>query len=687
LCSPCIKKMSSVHRLRVPECEERGKNGDWCPSGKIGVMEETKFEGMLDAHGMSPRSKDVSNECRPRGANGGSSSSTSGTAADSEGDNVRGNNAVHHTVDVFCRYINGSEVVVSDCVTLLDLKVKIAAMHGRYSPDVCILTPDHVECHEMGANPPARVHVVMRQEKYTPEMWISAALAHAQGDDRTGLHRMSEDLSLTASDIFGQALQRCGNDAPLFSLLVECRADVNIPDPHNGRRLLHNAIRQGDVAAVYSLLDAQADVNLPAHNGQRPLHWAINKGLDEVVHALVQAEADVNLSTACHQAPLLWAVIAGSCATCEILLDHDADVSSADISGDTALHLAALYGYPDITQVLINARANVNEKNSVECDPISAAFFECYKDMIKVTVTQASSQPELSTIDSQSFTCLVQSNDTSPGVRRTPYDMTGVSIESHNETTRTDDVHANLSSSRALVEEENAESRQKLGFLCGTKKRLCEECCPHDLTLTKRAVLDRENPKRSDDDVSPLLLHISITDEQGNNNHQPCSCSLSLEDSPLCGKCDGIDTDVSVSSVILSPAHAARQVRYRETIKRLITAGADVNSAKDGKTLLAQASHFGHTDLMILLLNHHADVNKTNHTGQTPLHFACYTDDEKVFELLIAAYVDINARDENGQTALDVARDELRDEKVLQMLTNAGAKIRRKNSTGGYRFK
>ena len=80
---------------------------------------------------------------------------------------------------------------------------------------------------------------------------------------------------------------------------------------------------------------------------------------------------------------------------------------------------------------------------------------------------------------------------------------------------------------------------------------------------------------------------------------------------------------------------------------------------KSGNTLLLMAAQFGHFDLVEILLNQRdADVNASNNTGATALHFACCSDhfNLKGVKALLEKGANVYAKDkEHGCTALHYA--------------------------------
>lgn len=62
----------------------------------------------------------------------------------------------------------------------------------------------------------------------------------------------------------------------------------------------------------------------------------------------------------------------------------------------------------------------------------------------------------------------------------------------------------------------------------------------------------------------------------------------------------------------------------------------------------------GNVDIVRLLLEHKAQVNKTNDCGETPLHLACFEENEEISRVLVAFGADPDLEDEDGNTPYEI---------------------------------
>lgn len=100
-----------------------------------------------------------------------------------------------------------------------------------------------------------------------------------------------------------------------------------------GETALHKAIVRGHEGTVKLLLDCGADVNLPNHHGKRPLHLAVQSGNMGITQVLIGAGADLEAPDACGERPLHLAAASGHDHVAHLLLQHGAHVDAQDCSG------------------------------------------------------------------------------------------------------------------------------------------------------------------------------------------------------------------------------------------------------------------------------------------------------------------------------------------------------------------
>jgi ankyrin repeat protein len=105
----------------------------------------------------------------------------------------------------------------------------------------------------------------------------------------------------------------------------------------------------------------------------------------------------------------------------------------------------------------------------------------------------------------------------------------------------------------------------------------------------------------------------------------------------------------------------AAALGYMLRVSRLLAHAPETLNAfgPDGFTPLGLAAFFGHTELVVNLLNWGANPNlaSDNDLGAAPLHSAVASRQVEIAGLLLARGADVNARYQNGYTALHAAAE------------------------------
>ena len=125
-----------------------------------------------------------------------------------------------------------------------------------------------------------------------------------------------------------------------------------------------DAIRRDDKAALRSLLQQKADVNIPLPDGSTALHWAVEDDDLETLDLLIQAGANVKAQDRYGLTPLYYACSNSSAALVDRLLKAGANPNDADSSGDTVLMVTARTGNTSALRSLLEAGAKINARDA-----------------------------------------------------------------------------------------------------------------------------------------------------------------------------------------------------------------------------------------------------------------------------------------------------------------------------------
>jgi ankyrin repeat protein len=132
-----------------------------------------------------------------------------------------------------------------------------------------------------------------------------------------------------------------------------------------------------------------------------------------------------------------------------------------------------------------------------------------------------------------------------------------------------------------------------------------------------------------------------------------------------------------------SPLRIAVNVRNTAAVQLLLDAGADINHPDDefGDTVLHSACADGDCDMVILLLDHGADLSAVNGEECMPLHVAADHGHVAVVRMLLNAGADMSACDSLDRTPLHYAAAWGHD-LVVEALLEAGSTVHARDSFG-----
>ena len=119
-----------------------------------------------------------------------------------------------------------------------------------------------------------------------------------------------------------------------------------------------------------------------------------------------------------------------------------------------------------------------------------------------------------------------------------------------------------------------------------------------------------------------------------------------------------------------------------EQVNILLKKGADVNrqgTSNSGKTALCSAAYHNHREVVKILLEFNADIEKGNIYGNTPLMIAAEEGNIDIVNILLEAKANVNTKSHYGRTALMSAVEH---PEIVKVLLNAKAEVNVKDGDG-----
>jgi len=137
------------------------------------------------------------------------------------------------------------------------------------------------------------------------------------------------------------------------SVVVFSNVNVIFAQQETRTQNLHQAIINGDIEHVKSLLSKGADINEKNRLGGTPLHTAMMNGKWEIAELLISKGPDLNAKDNRQRTPLYLAVEKNQKKIVEILIAKGVDVNALAGMGHNALTLARSKGYTELTELLL----------------------------------------------------------------------------------------------------------------------------------------------------------------------------------------------------------------------------------------------------------------------------------------------------------------------------------------------
>ena len=431
-----------------------------------------------------------------------------------------------------------------------------------------------------------------------------------------------------------------GDRAGALALLKQ-KIDVNSPEA-DGTTALHWAVRQDDAEMADRLIKAGANVKAANRYGITPLYLACVNGSAPMIAKLLDAGADVNAPTAEGETPLMTVARTGSVEAAKVLLAHGADVNSKEQwRQQTPLMWAAAECHPEVAQELIAHSADVNAKQvewqwerQMTKEPrekwmplggLTALHFAARQGCLATAEVLVKAGAQINAVNPNGFSPILLA------IINAHYDVAAYLLRQGADSNIADEVGRT----------------------------------PLYAAIDMHTLPDSNLPWPSElnNEIGSLDLVKDLLNRGANVNVQL------KKQQPYRSKVDrGADTILTTGTTPLLRAAKAGDI---EAMKVLMAKGADPNvTTKFGLTPLMAAAGLGTKEedttgrkkteeqaigSIQLCLDAGADVNATDHQGETALHGAAQKGYDKVVQFLADHGAKLDVKDKKGRTPLDAA--------------------------------
>ena len=416
----------------------------------------------------------------------------------------------------------------------------------------------------------------------------------------------------------------CENNTPANKAVLHGHTDLalklitefkfNPVDKRNSH--LHYACLKGHTKLVKMLMsDFCPDPKFTNHNGYTPIHMACLGGYEELAKLLIaKYNCSVNCTTPRNETLLHLACSGGHLNVIRMLVtEYKLDLNAHTSNNNSPLHISALHGHVDAVQMLIN---------ELKCDPHSKGY---------------NGQNVLHGACNSGNVTLVE-------VLIKDFKLDPMSVDNDGNTALHIAAIYNREEILRLLVTKHKCPVHCVNFHRQTSLHLAAGHGHTDLCITLLSELNADCDVNDNNADTPLNIAINSGYTQTVHilSHE-YGCRANVKG---CGS----------KSLLHQVCVAGSTSMLKEMISDFNYDPASVD--EDGNTLLHTAVVYGKYEIVQLLITTYSSccpVDGRNSRGQTPLHFACITDNAEIATLLVLHHASINLRDEDNDTPLKKA--------------------------------
>jgi ankyrin repeat protein len=362
-----------------------------------------------------------------------------------------------------------------------------------------------------------------------------------------------------------------------------------------GRAAAHSdvadAVMKGDKAALRTLLQQKADVNVPQVDGATAMHWAVYRNDLDAAGQLIRAGANVNVANREGVTPIAMAALYGQSPMIEALVKAGADAKQKNARGETLVMFAARSGNPDAVKLLVANGADVNAKENVRgTGALMWAVEQRHPSAVKTLVELGAD------VGAKSAGAGLPRNYMAPRV-----DTSAVESAARRHA-------AAIAAGRTYEEQLEYDAAHGVRISLGFRGTLNADGAPAPVENTRRPSLTAAPPGAAASATAPAT-------------------ATAPAPAPPPEAAD--EADIIVAGLVgaggggLTPLIFAAREGTIESAKALLDGGADVNQTSEyGWTALLTATNNRNYKLATYLIERGANVNIANKGGWTPLYLA-----------------------------------------------------------------
>ncbi|MDC7235830.1 MAG: ankyrin repeat domain-containing protein [Spirochaetales bacterium] len=442
--------------------------------------------------------------------------------------------------------------------------------------------------------------------------------------------RISRDKAKIASLLVKAGSFRAENEKYAYFHTLYSQNDINYRFDFS-QTALHLAAEQGHEGVLSLLMEEGADLDARDKPGNTALHSAVRGGYKNIVTMLLNAGADVNATDYNSNVPLHMAMTHDNdTEILRILLSAGADVNAKNSFGNTALHLSVtLNKERTAAEYILDYGAQLESRNKNGNTPLMEAVDRGNSEVAILLLQRGA---DIFARNNLSETPISMS--LTRGVPTLSWFMDSSNINAQ-------DNEGNTSLHMAVLMGVNADVyRFLLENGAGIDTRNYSGDTPMHLAVRKEiTTLTSEFLKKGGD------FYIE-------NNRGETPLSLAFDKGPDFVDAFLIDQVLEKKdSMNYTPLFHAVLWEKPDIVRVLIDRGADINRMSlTGSTVLHEAVKTGSVQITGILLRAGADVNKTDNNGNTALHEIVYWNSLNLAELLIDSGADLNRKNLLGRS-------------------------------------